>query len=37
MQARHPTLLQQLPVDPDGTLALQEPDRMGHTVLGRDT
>src|SRR4051794_24276909 len=36
MQARHPTSLQQLAMDPDGTLALQEPDRVGHAVLRRD-
>jgi len=34
MQPCHPTLLQQLTMDPDGTLAFQEPDRMGHAVLG---
>src|SRR5512133_2366558 len=36
VQPRHPTLLEHLPVGPHGTLALQEADRMGHAVLGRD-
>ena len=36
VQPRHPALVEPLPVDPHGTLALQEADRMGHAVLGRD-
>src|SRR5262249_49335675 len=36
MQPAHPTLVEQLPVDPNRTLALQETDRKGHAVLGRD-
>ncbi len=35
VQARPPTLLKQFPMDPNGTLTLQEPDRVGHAVLGR--
>src|SRR3954447_14610389 len=36
VQAGQPTLMEQLPVDPHGTLALQEANRMGHAVLRRD-
>src|SRR5512135_1356708 len=36
VQAAHPTLVEQLPVDPHRTLALQEADRGGHAVLGPD-
>src|SRR5262249_209724 len=36
MQPAHPTLGEQLPVDPNRTLALQATDRNGHAGLGRD-
>src|SRR5262249_22122673 len=36
VQPRQPTLVEQLPVDPHGYLALREADRMGHAVLRRD-
>ncbi len=36
VQPGQPTLLQQLPMNTDGALALQEADRVRHAVLGRD-
>src|SRR5512135_1824252 len=36
VQPGHPMLMQQLPMDTDGALALQEADRVRHAVLGRD-
>src|SRR5664280_2150870 len=36
MQAGHPSLVQQLPMDPNRTLALQEPNHKRHAELRRD-
>src|SRR5512135_2076374 len=36
VQARHPALMKQLPMDPNGALTLQESHRVSHAGLGRD-